>query len=983
MRTLKYTVPFLFLLCCFFSLPSFSQNLHATETYNIGVAWQGKSGMSERVLRGVKRTLAHHSAEWQLDIQKELATRNDLEAVVSQFEADKDAMIIMRSSGTRMLSQREISIPAFVGATHNPVILGAAQSLDTPQKNLAGVTYYIPARLKLKVLQEIFPGAEEYVLLVEDGHPGSAIDHSETHSAALELGLRGKTVFCTDVQDVLSEIAHAPSEAVVILGAQHLLMDNARHILDAAGHRPVYSYTELPVEAGALAGVVADDIRLGQILGKQLIDAVTGKRSISDIPIRTDPSPRLQLNHQAVQRFSDKIPFSIKSLSATEQLLENIVSGAPTGIGVVKDRVITDVNEYILELTGYSQTDLIGESIRILYPTQEEFERIQNTAYAKTGSAAPPVEALWQRKTGEIRHVQISLAPLSSGTSSPAYTFTVLDITQRKNAEAALARRTRWFIFGLSLGILLLCVLIIRLFYSLRKEKRAVSALHKSEEKIAATLNSIGDGVIATDTQGLVVTMNPVAEDLCGWTLSKARGKPLRDVFSIINAQNREEVQNPVQKVLTTGHIVGLANHTILISQSGAEYHIADSAAPIRDSRSIITGVVLVFSNITEKYSLQEQLRQSRKMDAIGQLAGGVAHDFNNSLSSILGAVELLRLTDPSTEEQNEYIDLIISAAERAGDLTQKLLTYSRKGSTEKASIDCARITRDTVSLLRYTLDKSIEVSLQSTAEQTVIWGDESLLQTALMNMGINASHAMPTGGILTFTLENCDLSADYCSASPFDISPGSYLHISVRDTGTGIAPEKLPHIFEPFFTTKKQGKGTGLGLSAVYGTIREHDGAVTVSSEPGAGTEFHLYLPLTAQVESAPAAQEESTGGTETILLIDDEKLIRITAKKQLESLGYTVICADDGVAGVDLFTEKTDDIDLVILDMIMPRMGGRETFTALREISPHIPVIIASGFSKDEDITALREQGISGFIHKPFRRNALGKMVYSALHS
>ncbi|MGM0461275.1 MAG: ABC transporter substrate binding protein [Fibrobacterota bacterium] len=938
--------------------------------------------MSERVLRGVERTLAHHSAEWQLDIHKELDSRNDLEAVVSQFETDKDAMIIMRSSGTRLLSQRDISIPTFVGATHNPVILGAAQSLDTPQDNLAGVTYYIPARLKLKVLQEIFPGAEEYVLLVEEGHPGSAIDHSETHSAALELGLRGNTVFCTDVQDILSEIAHAPSEAVVILGAQHLLMDNARHILEAAGHRPVYSYAELPVEAGALAGVVADDIRLGQILGKQLIDAVTGKRSISDIPIRTDPNPRLQLNHQAVQRFSDKIPFSIKSLSATEQLLENIVSGAPTGIGVVKDRVITDVNEYILELTGYSKTDLIGENIRILYPTQEEFERIQNTAYAKTGSA-PPVEGRWQRKNGEIRHVQISLAPLSSDTVAPAYTFTVLDITQRKNAEAALARRTRWFIFGLSLGILLLCVLIVRLFYSLRKEKRAVSALHKSEEKIAATLNSIGDGVIATDTQGLVVTMNPVAEDLCGWPLSEARGKPLRDIFPIINAQNREEVQNPVQKVLATGLIVGLANHTVLISRSGAEYQIADSAAPIRDSRNIITGVVLVFSNVTEKYSLQEQLRQSRKMDAIGQLAGGVAHDFNNSLSSILGAVELLRLNTSSPEEQNEYIDLIINAAERAGDLTQKLLTYSRKGSRNKARIDCARIANDTASLLRYTLDKSIEVSLHCHAEHTLIQGDDSLIQTALMNMGINASHAMPTGGILTFILENRDLSEDYCSASPFDITPGSYLKISIRDTGTGIPPDKLPHIFEPFFTTKEQGKGTGLGLSAVYGTIREHRGAVTVYSEPGAGTEFHLYLPLTFQAESQPAAPEKILSGTETILLIDDEELIRMTAKRQLESLGYTVICAHDGVAGVDIFAEKAADIDLVILDMIMPRMGGREAFTALRDISPHIPIIIASGFSKDEDMNSLRKKGISGFLHKPFRRNALGKMVYSALHS
>ncbi|MBP7563410.1 MAG: PAS domain-containing protein, partial [Candidatus Cloacimonetes bacterium] len=378
---------------------------------------------------------------------------------------------------------------------------------------------------------------------------------------------------------------------------------------------------------------------------------------------------------------------------------------------------------------------------------------------------------------------------------------------------------------------------------------------------------------------------------------------------------------------------------------------------------------------------LTEQLLHSQKMDAIGQLAGGVAHDFNNVLSAIMGSAEMLKLSSLPQEKQLDFINVIITAAKRAGDLTQKLLTFSRKGIKASTPVDCLKIVSDTISLLKHTLNKNISISMESRTTQHTIIGDDSLLQNALVNMGINASHAMPEGGSLIFTLENLELDEEYCHLSPFDIKPGTYLEISVRDTGIGMPPEILSRVFEPFFTTKDQGKGTGLGLAMVYGMVQEHGGAITVYSELGNGTVFHIYLPVVSDISRPADLHEETIYGTGTILLIDDEELIRITASAILSSLGYQVILAENGEEGVLIFKENMGKIDLIILDMIMPVMGGRETFYHIREISESVPVIIASGFAKEEDMKALKKQGVGGFLQKPFRRAELAEMVATKL--
>jgi signal transduction histidine kinase/DNA-binding response OmpR family regulator len=386
-----------------------------------------------------------------------------------------------------------------------------------------------------------------------------------------------------------------------------------------------------------------------------------------------------------------------------------------------------------------------------------------------------------------------------------------------------------------------------------------------------------------------------------------------------------------------------------------------------------------------ERAKVLEQLHQSQKMDALGQLAGGVAHDFNNLLGGIIGATELILAPDAelAPAKRDGYLNMILAAGNRAADLTRKLLAFSRIGPKEDRNVDVLRSLRDTVEILQRTLDKGIAIELENQAGHAVVLGDDSMLQNVFMNMGINASHAMPGGGRLTFTLRNLYLDEFFCASSPYDLVPGTFLEIEVRDSGCGMTPEVQKRIFEPFFTTKAPGQGTGLGLAAAYGTIRDHHGAITVYSEVGVGTAFHLYLPLSAEPAGSAGAEGTIVSGSGTILLVDDEELIRVTTQARLENLGYQVLVACDGQEAVTLFRARHREIRLVILDMIMPTMGGKEAFRQFQSIDDRIPVLLSSGFPKEEDLAEMRRDGLRGFIRKPFRLSELSRTVAEAIRS
>jgi len=391
-----------------------------------------------------------------------------------------------------------------------------------------------------------------------------------------------------------------------------------------------------------------------------------------------------------------------------------------------------------------------------------------------------------------------------------------------------------------------------------------------------------------------------------------------------------------------------------------------------------IDEIIIRIDDITKEYELEEQLNQSRKMEAIGQLAGGIAHDFNNMLGGIVGAAEMLKFDmDQFTTEDQEFIRIILNSATKAADLTSKLLTFGRKRNTVFTTECVHQIISDSVGLLNRTINKNIKIEVHSRAEQSSIIADCSAIQNCFLNLAINASHAMHDGGMITFITENVVLSDTYCTKSSFDITPGNYIKIGIYDTGEGISENILAKIFEPFFTTKEVGKGTGLGLAAVYGTIQEHFGEITVSTSVGKGTKFNIHLPSTVTGISEINEHPLPPTGTGRILLVDDEDIILITGKSFLVKMGYTVSVCNNPHTALDLFTNSAEPFDLVITDLIMPEMSGAELFLELQKIDPACKVLIASGFTKEQSLEKLKECGDVDFVQKPFTYSQLGSIV------
>jgi PAS domain S-box-containing protein len=388
---------------------------------------------------------------------------------------------------------------------------------------------------------------------------------------------------------------------------------------------------------------------------------------------------------------------------------------------------------------------------------------------------------------------------------------------------------------------------------------------------------------------------------------------------------------------------------------------------------------------ITEQQRLQEQLQQVQKMEVVGQLAGGIAHDFNNMLAAIMGTAEMLQRRTAGDEKILKMVNTIIEAATRSADMTRDLLSFSRKQKADSAPVHLHDTITSAISLLKRTVDRRIELRKSFMDGDPIVIGDQTHLQNVFLNLGINARDAMPEGGLLTFATAAIQLDGVACLSPAISLKPGSYLEISVSDNGCGMTAEVMEHIFEPFFTTKENGRGTGLGLAAVHGTVTGHAGEIRVQSQPGLGSVFKIYLPLAAtkiRVKPDHEAVVMATGSG-GVLLVDDEEILRAVGREMLEELGYTVYLAEDGEQALELFAAHRSEIALVVLDMIMPRLGGKETYLRLRQCEPDIAVLFCSGFHHEGTSAELIVLGANGFLQKPYSRSDLSRAVAEALRS
>jgi len=387
-----------------------------------------------------------------------------------------------------------------------------------------------------------------------------------------------------------------------------------------------------------------------------------------------------------------------------------------------------------------------------------------------------------------------------------------------------------------------------------------------------------------------------------------------------------------------------------------------------------------------ESRQLQSQLLLARKIEAVSILAGGIAHDFNNLLMAILGYSELLMHAPGAGDEVRKAATVIQSAADRASQLTAQLLAFARKGKHLNVPIDLKKTLDETAASFATALGPAIRVVRSDHDGAAAIMGDPAQLEAAFANLALNARDAMPAGGELAISTEAAVLDETFCRAHPGS-SPGRYVLVSVSDTGVGIPRENLGRVFDPFFTTKEQGKGTGLGLSMVFGIVKSHGGYIGVDSEVGKGTTFRIYLPAAAgevlqlEIPYASPPPAPAGPGKGTILLVDDQEPVRDVCSAMLRTLGYRVVTASDGREGLAYYRDAWRDIDVVIVDMVMPVLGGPECFRGMKEVNPEVRAILATGYSLEGAVQEVMNEGVLGFIQKPFRMEQLSQVVTAAI--
>ena len=511
-------------------------------------------------------------------------------------------------------------------------------------------------------------------------------------------------------------------------------------------------------------------------------------------------------------------------------------------------------------------------------------------------------------------------------------------------------------------------------FHDMTERRNNEESIAAEKERLAVTLRSIGDGVITSDTLGNVVIMNKVAEELTGWLQPEAYGKPLTLIFNSINETSRMPIENPVEKVLSTGLIIEQSNQTLLVSKDGTERIIADSAAPIKDRDSKTIGVVLVFRDMTEKQKMFDNMQRIDKLDSIGVLAGGIAHDFNNLLGGIFGYLDMAREHCASDALALRYLDKALSVFDRARDLTQQLLTFSKGGVPKRKTGQIGTLVRENASFALSGTNVSCAFNIAS--DLKLCDYDENQIGQVIDNIVLNAQQAMPLGGTITISVDNIFLNNHGSPSLP----GGDYIRISIRDTGVGIPQDMLKRIFDPFFTTKQ--KGNGLGLATCYSIIQKHDGYIDVESVPGKGSAFHIFLPASQKASLQDLPQSVSVHkGKGSILVMDDEDFMREIVVDMLSAMGYSSIEARNGEEAIHLCADAVKNgsvVQAAFFDLTIPGgMGGKEAISLFREKFSDIPVFAASGFSEDPVMARPTDFNFTDSIRKPFKKNELAEML------
>ena len=641
----------------------------------------------------------------------------------------------------------------------------------------------------------------------------------------------------------------------------------------------------------------------------------------------------------------------LTKLESAETHIRSVIQNILDGMIVVEETgVIRSMNPAAERMFGCRDNEMIGCDFTRLVPRRYESEH-----------DAKPVVCDWteiMRRTGSTT--------LALGRTRKHVTFPV---------EISLSE--------MIIDQQLFYVAMVR---DVTERKRFEQEIAAEKESLAVTLRAIGDGVITCDVDGKVIMMNSEAEKLTGWTLQEAIGQPLKSVFDVtVDLAAQAKAQKSGYRSEAQSILVTLPETVTLTSRDGIERVIEQVGSPIREKNEI-SGVVLVFRDITERQRSEAERRKAETLEQLGLLAGGIAHDFNNLLTAIIGNISLASLLLPPDDEMATRLDDAKNASMRARDLAQQLLTFARGGAPIKKAASITKLIQDTVSFsLRGSRNRSVFGFDDDVASAEI---DAGQISQVIANLVVNADQAMPNGGTIYVSCDN--FCYDVNDVLIPDLAPGDYVRVRIRDEGVGIPEKYLKRIFDPYFTTKP--KGNGLGLATAYSIIKNHNGLMTVESRVHLGSTFTIYLPAAIEQEEempieAPAKLTPELSGTGRVLVVDDEDAIRDLVEFTLTRLGYEVSQAATALQGVELYQEKLrigKRFDLVILDLTLPGgMGGKEALKKLLEIDPTVNAIVSSGYATDATMSRYQDFGFRGCIAKPYEAAELGKIVHETIES
>jgi PAS domain S-box-containing protein len=497
-------------------------------------------------------------------------------------------------------------------------------------------------------------------------------------------------------------------------------------------------------------------------------------------------------------------------------------------------------------------------------------------------------------------------------------------------------------------------------------------------EVLHSILNSVGNALIMTNINGNVEMINRQAEEITGWERQNAIGKNLKNVLPLTNWISQESFDQDIEKIINVDTLFEFPDHTIMIDRNSKTRILNGNAVPIRNRDSQIIGIVLCFQDITEKFGKEEEIIKMQKYESLGVLAGGVAHDFNNILTAILGNVSLAKI-ESHPKDILDRLTETEKALNRAKYLTQQLLNFSKEGLPVKEITSVSELTKESVNFMLSGSNVKCQFDLPN--DLWMIEADGNQINQVITNLVINAIQAMPEGGIINVNARNISLK----NGEITPLGEGNYVKISIQDHGNGVNKENLQRIFDPYFTTKKD--GTGLGLTVSFSVIRSHNGHITVDSQPGVGTIFHIYLPASQKrlVDDKKETDNQPIRGKGRILVLDDDRIIRELVSIMLGNFGYDVTTVVDGIEVIDEYkTAMTSGcpFDAVIMDLTIPGgMGAKETISILKDLDPRVKAVISSGYSNDPIVNEYSDHGFKGAIIKPYGLKELISVINSVI--